>query len=181
MVQHWFHLTWPWASFPFYPFIPLQRAGVMLRHSGHFHLLSYCTPHVSLKKPLRRSEEMEAEKTSRNSDLCQVAKTLSFLSETKHKTWECPAMRIQAQNSHELLFSLSQDSAHINAYSVLELGKKFILLLCSFETLIMELVILNTSLRLCFLNLLSYCFSVNIFLVLWWSFVCLEFHTEMSC
>lgn len=68
--------------------------------------------HVSLNKALRRSEEMEAEKTSRNVRMCQKTKTLSFLSEPKQKTWKCPATGIQVQNSKQLIFSLSQKPTH---------------------------------------------------------------------
>lgn len=122
--------------------------------------------HVSLNKALRRSEEMEAEKTSRNVRMCQKTKTLSFLSEPKQKTWKCPATGIQVQNSKQLIFSLSQKPTHEKVYCILKFSKKFILLPCYFKTLIMELVIVNISLRLCVLKLLSYYFSVNIFLIL---------------
>lgn len=69
---------------------------------------------------------------------------------------------------------------HTNAYSILKLSRKFILLPCYYKHGVW-LVIVNTS--LCFLNLLSYYFSVNIFLILWWRlprFVSLQFHTMMS-
>lgn len=120
-----------------------------------------------------------------------MAKTLSFLSEIKHKTWKCPDTGIQEQNSQELLYSLSQHFPHKNSCSVIKLAKSLFYFLALSK---MELVIVNTSLRLCFLNLLpcyfsvnifkllNY-FSVNIFLILWWrvtSFLGLQFHTVVS-
>lgn len=76
---------------------------------------------------------MEAEKTSRNLSMCQMAKTLNFLSEPKHRAWKRPDTGIQVQNSQELLFSLSQYFPHTNACSILKLSKKFILLSCCFK------------------------------------------------